>query len=155
MEKPADKALSNQPKEPEPNPRIQILQALQRNTFSDVFLQIVGLCVLGEVYRQHPEFNNPEDYVHVDFGSAQNDEVSKYSLRQQYVGRTNISWLLQEFDNIVRCTAEDMSRILLRRTHSANKEQVVGGTMRMHVSINHCEQDQIQFELMWAAMEVR
>jgi hypothetical protein len=117
--------------------------------FYDAFLQVVGLCVLSEVYRLHPEFNNPGDYVNVEFGAAHNGEEDKYTLHSDYVTRVEPIRLLQEFGEIVQTTVRNMRWILERKA-----ERVVGGTMRMHVTINHFEHSQIQFNLAWISTGV-
>ena len=112
-------------------PQLAILQAEQRNMFTDVFLQDIGHIILGTAFVRNPELNDPKYYADTQFTPEEhNKHWNEYEIVQQHIWCDGLSSIMQNLDLRVNDTAAAVKEIL-----EDPENKLVAGTMRMHISI--------------------
>jgi ABC-type phosphate transport system substrate-binding protein len=132
------------------DPKLAILQAIQRNMLSDAVLQSIGYIFLGTALRNNPELNDKSHYADVDFNEDKDVDPNKFAIGTATVGYVSAQNIITAFDDVVNMMAD-----AVRDITSANK--IIAGTLR--IALNHHASDgskkgippSLRCTLMWVA----
>jgi hypothetical protein len=129
------------------NPKLAMLQAIQRNMYSDAALQSIAYIILGTAIKCHPELNEKELYADPNLDDTKTDP-DKFVIVAAHVGNYAPQDLIANFDKIVHDTAE-----VLRTAVLCGK--IVAGTLRSYLkpltgtAVDSTTHTSVALDLIW------
>jgi len=110
-------------------PQVHLLMSLQKNLFCDAAFQAMALAIIGTVFKNNPDLNNPDLYVNKTFSSDDNADWSKYTCNCKPVFSTALSNLPVQ----MQACMDDMAAAIRKLI---NTHKIVMGTLRAYAHYN-------------------
>ena len=118
------------------DPKMAILQSIQRNLMSDAILQALGYVILGTAIKNAPDLNDKSHYADVDFSEDKDVDISKFGIGTASIGEIDPAKLLTEFDSITKTLADEVRTALI-------DHKIVAGSMRINMAFRVPEMEEI------------
>lgn len=114
--------------------RREIRDLMIQNIYSDAILQSIGLIILGEAIRRHPELNDPGLYL-AELDLDDPDVNPSMRINSASLECMPISRLLDDIEDMINRTAAELRRVLNAYDAIHCPHRMVAGTLRIHVDL--------------------